>query len=367
MSARPRPRVLHVDDDPAVRRAVERTLTAAGFTVAQAADGPEGLAAALRGRWALAILDVDLPGMSGFDVCARLRADPRTRAVPVLHLSAARVDVRDRVRGLERGADAYLVQPVAPEELVAVSRALVARGARARQGARPIATARTVAAAREEAFRIAAHVLRAPLSALSINAAGLSSAAADPVSRARAVAVVDAHAAVVQTLAELEELAWLETSREPLPLAPGIPADLAAGAARRVGAAAEAAGVQVVLGAAVPPPLRCDLARLEQALEAVLRRAIRAASRGGTVTLSSSTAGEVVRFSVAWTGEAGGDDARTHLAEELWGSRRPRNAPDVVALALARAVVLAHGGRIAADPLSPAVHVEIPASPFPAP
>jgi hypothetical protein len=77
-------------------------------------------------------------------------------------------------------------------------------------------------------------------------------------------------------------------------------------------------------------------------------------------------AAEVVRFSVAWTGAAGGDDARTQLAEELWGSPRPRNAPDLVALALARAVVLAHGGRIVADPLSPAVHVEVPASAVPA-
>ena len=68
-----------------------------GFVVDEADDGEAALAAFLRVRPDLVILDVDLPDLSGFEVCARLRADPPTRRVPVLHLSGARVEVPDRV------------------------------------------------------------------------------------------------------------------------------------------------------------------------------------------------------------------------------------------------------------------------------
>lgn len=366
MTTRPRPRVLHVDDDPAVRRAVERTLGPAGFTVTGAPDGPEGLAAALRGRFALVILDVDLPGMSGFEVCERIRAEPRLRGVPILHLSAARVDVRDRVRGLQAGADAYLVQPVAPEELVATARALVARGALARpRSAPPAAGVRAVAAAREETLRLAAHLLRAPLSAISINASGLAGAAGDAVSRARATALVEAHAASVQALSDLEELAWLESSRSPLPLEPRAAADVVAGAARRAGAAAEHAGVTVAVDGPAGAVLRCDPARLEQALEGLLRRAVRTAARGATVTLRAAPAGDAVRFTIEG-GQPGGEDARALLAQDVWSTRLARGTLELVGVSLARAVVAAHGGRIVADGAPAAIHVEIPVSPFPA-
>jgi hypothetical protein len=113
--------------------------------------------------------------------------------------------------------------------------------------------------------------------------------------------------------------------------------------------------------------LRCDPGRLQHALDALVRRAIRGTRRGGVVTLSAADTGEHLRFSV--TGEAGatGEDGRAQLAEELWSTRVPRNAPELVALALARVVVLAHGGRIAVDPISLAVHVDLPASPLSAP
>lgn len=366
MSARARrPRVLHVDDDQGVRRALERILVAAGFTVVSAADGAEGLALARRGRWALLVLDVDLPGMSGFELCARLRAEPATRTVPVLHLSAARVDVRDRVRGLEGGADAYLVQPVSPEELVAVARALLARAARGRTlPPQARAHARGAAAAREAGVGLVGQVLRAPLSAISINAQSLAAAAGDPVARARAGAVLEAHAAAAQALADLEELTWLETSRAPLPLEHRSARDVVAAAAQRVAAAADAAGVRLEVGATATLALRCDPGRLERALEALVRRALRGASRGGAVGLSAAVAGEVVRFSVLAEGGATGEDGRAQLLDAVWDSKVARNGPELVTLALARAIVLAHGGRIAVDPVSATVHLDLPAVPL---
>lgn len=356
MSARPRARVLHVEGDPVVRHAVDRTLREAGFRVTGAGDGLQGLAAALRGRFALVILHLELPGLSGLEICRRLRAEPRTRALPVL-LSAGGADVGDRVRGLDAGADAVLVHPVAPEELVATARALVARAGPARPG--PAPSPRDVASAREEALRLAVHLLRAPLSAIAINAASLAGAAADAVSRARASAVVEAHAASVQTLVELAELASLESSRTPLPREPRGPAELAAGAARRAAAAAEHAGVAVRVDAPATPPVRCDPARVEQALEGILRRALRTAQRGATVTLRAAPAGDAIRFTVEG-GKPGGDDARAQLGQDPWSVRLARGAPELVGLALARAIVGAHGGRLVVEASPAVLHLELP-------
>jgi two-component system phosphate regulon response regulator PhoB len=85
--------------------------------VSTAASGPDALALAKRERPALVVLDLMLPGMSGFDVLARLRQDPDTAGVAVLMLTA-RKDEPDRIRGLELGADDYLTKPFSPQELV---------------------------------------------------------------------------------------------------------------------------------------------------------------------------------------------------------------------------------------------------------
>ena len=126
MSAAAAEHVLVVDDDPPLQRMLARTLTAEGFSVAVAADGGAALAAVERSLPAVIVLDVAMPGMDGLAVCRRLRAKGMT--TPVLMLTA-RDAVPDRVRGLEAGADDYLVKPFAPEELVARIRALTRRGA----------------------------------------------------------------------------------------------------------------------------------------------------------------------------------------------------------------------------------------------
>jgi two-component system response regulator MprA len=121
-------RVLVVDDDPPLRRMLERTLRAEGFEVTVAADGGAALSAAERSAPDLIVLDVAMPGLDGLGVCRRLRA--RGLPTPILMLTA-RDAVPDRVAGLEAGADDYLVKPFAVPELVARLRALVRRHAAA--------------------------------------------------------------------------------------------------------------------------------------------------------------------------------------------------------------------------------------------
>ncbi|MBN3890641.1 MAG: response regulator [Nostoc sp. JL31] len=121
----PRVKILHVDDNEANRYVVTRILQNAGFSVVEAATGTTGLEAVANFQPDLVILDVQLPDISGFEVCRQIKANPETAFIPVLHLSASFVQSQDKAEGLDSGADAYLVQPVEPIELLATLRSLL--------------------------------------------------------------------------------------------------------------------------------------------------------------------------------------------------------------------------------------------------
>jgi PAS domain S-box-containing protein len=116
--------VLVVDDDPATCYATARLLRSAGFKTREAATGMEALTLAPQGISAV-VLDVHLPDVDGFEVCRLLRAQASTALLPVMHVSAAYITNEDKVRGLDAGADAYLLRPVEPAVLVATLQALI--------------------------------------------------------------------------------------------------------------------------------------------------------------------------------------------------------------------------------------------------
>lgn len=118
-------RVLVVDDEPGVRSALRRGLSAEGMDVTVARDGVEALQLAVTGAFDAVVLDVMLPGLSGYRVLQRLRAQNVT--TPVLMLSAKDGEV-DQADGLDLGADGYLVKPFSFLVLVAQVRALLRRG-----------------------------------------------------------------------------------------------------------------------------------------------------------------------------------------------------------------------------------------------
>jgi two-component system KDP operon response regulator KdpE len=116
-------RVLLVDDDPQLLRALRINLTAGGYTVLTAADGRTALRAAAERRPEVVVLDLGLPDLDGTDVIAELR---RSSRVPIIVLSA-RTDAADKVRALDRGADDYVTKPFGAAELRARLRAAVRR------------------------------------------------------------------------------------------------------------------------------------------------------------------------------------------------------------------------------------------------
>src|ERR1700758_5173129 len=117
-------RILTVDDNEAFRYSLVRSLRDAGYQVLEARTGAEALARAAE-LPDLITLDVNLPDINGFQVCRKIKADPATTHIPILHVSSTYVDPKSRIQGLEGGADAYLAEPIDRGELVATVGALL--------------------------------------------------------------------------------------------------------------------------------------------------------------------------------------------------------------------------------------------------
>jgi len=117
-------RILVVEDDPNTARLISYTLEQEGYEVLTASNGIEGLKKAQEEEPELLVLDVMLPGLDGFEVCHRLRSEPRTAALPILMLSA-KAQETDIATGIKMGADDYLAKPADPLEVVEKVRTLL--------------------------------------------------------------------------------------------------------------------------------------------------------------------------------------------------------------------------------------------------
>src|SRR5581483_10352607 len=107
-----------VDDYPGARYLRSRILSEAGYEVMEACTGTEAIAIAGTVRPSLILLDVNLPDISGVEVCEQLKRDPTTAAIPVIHITGAWLSDKARQRGLASGASAYLVEPVDEVQLL---------------------------------------------------------------------------------------------------------------------------------------------------------------------------------------------------------------------------------------------------------
>ncbi|MCB1908360.1 MAG: phosphate regulon transcriptional regulator PhoB [Rhodocyclaceae bacterium] len=120
--------ILVVEDEPAIQQLLSATLTRAGHDVIRADDGEHAMRLLNEALPDLVLLDWMLPGRSGIDIARRLRTEERTRAIPIIMLTA-RGDEQDKVSGLEVGADDYVTKPFSPRELIARIKAVLRRRA----------------------------------------------------------------------------------------------------------------------------------------------------------------------------------------------------------------------------------------------
>lgn len=120
--------ILIIEDDPDIAESLQYNLKREGFRAVIAESGEKGLRLALdtKGAPALVILDLMLPGMSGMELCRRLRREPSTEKTPVIMLTAKAAEI-DRIAGLDIGADDYIVKPFSVKEVIARVRAVLRR------------------------------------------------------------------------------------------------------------------------------------------------------------------------------------------------------------------------------------------------
>ena len=126
--------ILIVEDDPDIREIMEYNLSKEGLRITCADDGKVGLRLAREKNPDLLLLDRMLPGMAGEEICKHLRADPETKELPIIMITA-KGEESDIVEGLTRGADDYITKPFRPAELVARTHALLRRSGRDRSPA----------------------------------------------------------------------------------------------------------------------------------------------------------------------------------------------------------------------------------------
>jgi two-component system sensor histidine kinase/response regulator len=155
--------ILNVDDYLPWRYARTKLLNKLGLPVLEAGSGEEALNLVKLHRPMLVLLDVNLPDMSGFEVCRRIKRNPETSSTTVVHISASNVLAQHQVQGLDSGADGYLVEPIEPEVLIATVNAYI-RARRAED-----ALFKSTEELRWFSYRIA-HDLREPLRTISVYA-----------------------------------------------------------------------------------------------------------------------------------------------------------------------------------------------------
>jgi DNA-binding response OmpR family regulator len=166
-SAQPRTVILNVNDNEGARYMVTLMLKRAGFEVLEADCGEAALLKIEQRSPDLIVLDIDLPDISGFEVCRRIRASPPANPIKILHTSATFVALESKIQSLENGADGYLMQPFEPEELIATVRSLLRLNDAEQELIGNAERLREADRRKDEFLAMLAHELRNPLSAIT--------------------------------------------------------------------------------------------------------------------------------------------------------------------------------------------------------
>ncbi len=360
-----RPTILHVDDDEANRYAVTRSLVKAGFDVTEAADGATALAQ-LADHPDLVILDVRLPDINGFEVCRRIKADPATAAIPVLHLSASLVSGTAKAQGLDGGADGYLIRPVEPVELIATVNALLrtkrveaelrASQERLREA---LDTAQRARAEAEQAGRMKdeflanlSHELRTPLNAILGWATILASdAPPEPADLRDGLETIRRNArAQTRIIEDLLDMSRIIGGKVRLDVRPTDLAAVVREATDTVRPAADAKGVAIDVR--VDPalgPIGADPDRIQQVLWNLLSNAIKFTPRGGQVGVAVRHLQSHLDLTVTDTGQGIPAAFLPYVFDrfrQVDGSTTRRHGGLGLGLAISKQLVELHGGTI---------------------
>ena len=347
------PTILNVNDSPANLYATSRILIRAGFRVIEAVDGTSALSMSLT-RPELMLLDMQLPDISGLEVCRRIKADESTASIAVLMTSANYVTLESKVMGLEHGADAYLAQPFEAAELIAMVRSLL-RLRHAEQESRERSDRLVEADRRKDEFlAMLAHELRNPLAAATTALYLLERSANDPARQVRSTDVIRRQlgnlSRLVDELVDVSRVTRgkIEIRKEPVDLA--LLVERAVALARERWGLARAQQIERTTPA-VPALVFGDAMRLEQVFNNLLDNASKYSEKNGriSVTLGQDGPSWVVRVRDDGMGLTKEAVARVFAlffqVDQTFGRARGGLG---IGLTLVRTLVELHGGTVLA-------------------
>jgi signal transduction histidine kinase len=391
MGTESQPRVAYVEDNEALRYATSRILREGGFAVQEARTGAEGLQLA-RSLPDVMMLDVHLPDMSGFEVCRRIKTDPLTSSIPVLHVSHTHAAGDWVAQGLDGGADAYLTEPFEPRVLLATLRALL----RARTAEMELRSANRrleeLLAEREELLRREAdsrrdaeeanalkdqflatlsHELRTPLNAITGWIHVLRTSPEDETLRGRAIDVIARNARQqARLIEEILDVSRIVSGKLALAVREIDWVQLVEAAVEAIRPSAEAKGLRMeTVLERVPSRAEGDPGRLLQVIGNLLSNAVKFSERGRIEVRLGVVEGCAV---LSVTDEGIGMDPN-FLPQAFERFRQAdagpgRSQPGLgLGLTIVRHLVELHGGSVAAHSAGPGqgsrLSVRIPLSP----
>ncbi len=354
----PRTLIVNVDDSPQLRYSKTRILQKAGYEVVEAGTGTEALRCVRDLLPHLVLCDVQLPDMSGIEVCRRIKYDPITASIPVVQISATFVAEGDEKEGLKGGADIYLTEPLEPKELETVVGVLLKLR---RTEAAALETERVARAEAEEATRLKdeflanlSHELRTPMNIIIGWAHLLKAGPLNDQQKLRAAEAIERAArSQAQLIEDLLDVSRIVTGKFRLKMQDVNISSVLSVAVESLRLVA--ASKQVTLTALVADPqvlVRGDSDRLQQVFWNLLSNAVKFTPAGGRVDVQLEQTGTHVQIKVMDTGIGIGREFLPYVFDRFRqaDSTSTRQHTGMgLGLAIVRHVVELHGGKVKAD------------------
>ena len=341
------PLLLVVDDEPANVDVLCDLLQALDYRTVGAAGGEAALAIARERRPDLVLLDVMMPGLDGYEVCRRLRADPDTAGIPVVFVTALS-GPDDRVKGIEAGGDDFLTKPFSRPVLVARIRSLLRLKEAQDRLADSYRRLRELEELKDDLTRMVVHDLKSPLSGILGSLEMVLDGDAGPLAPAQVRLLRDAQERggdVLRMVDNLLDLSRLEESAVRLQ-----PRELDVGRLLREVAGdwnvrAEREGARLAVEGPAGVGVRADEGMLRRVLANLIGNALRHGGPGVAVRVSAVRADEGVKVSVADNGR-GVPEAEHEAIFRKYGRVQADGASSGLGLTFCKLAVEAHGGRI---------------------
>lgn len=345
-------RILVVDDTEANRILLQEILELEGHRVLLAVDGAEALRAVTDGAPDLVLLDVNMPGMDGLEVCRRLRADARTASLPVI-LVTALAERSHRLEGIAAGANDYLTKPIdRPDLLLRVRNALRLRRLHT-ELAEQYRKLQELEAMRDGLVHMLVHDLRNPLTGIAVYLE-LAQERVRQLGEPQLVADMEAMSVSVRRLtgmvSDVLDVSRLEANAMPLQVAEADLRGLAAEAVASLGAAGHATVVQANAG----PPIMAsvDAGLMRRVIANLVGNAVKFSPRGGEVRVEVTQAATGVEIRVSDQGRGISPEFHQRIFEKF-GQVNGGNTPAVrssgLGLTFCKLAVEAHGGAIGVE------------------